>query len=91
MNPFLQDLRYAFRTLRRTPALSLVIVASLAIGIGAAALTRVMATLLFGVSTTDASTFFVVPLVLILTAMVASYVPALRATRVDPVVALRDE
>lgn len=57
MNPFLQDLRYAFRTLRRTPALSLVIVASLAIGIGAAALTRMMATLLFGVSTTDASTF----------------------------------
>ncbi len=59
--------------------------------IGAALLTRVMASLLFGVSTTDAATFAAVPLVLIATAMVASYIPALRATRVDPVVALRDE
>ena len=59
--------------------------------IGAAALTRVMASLLFGVSATDLVTFSAVPLVLIVTAMVASYIPALRATRVDPVVALRDE
>ena len=59
--------------------------------IGAALLTRVMASLLFGVSTTDAATFAAVPLILIATAMVASYIPALRATRVDPVVALRDE
>jgi len=59
--------------------------------IGAALLTRVMATLLFGVSTTDVATFAGVPLLLIATAMIASYVPALRATRVDPVVALRDE
>jgi ABC-type lipoprotein release transport system permease subunit len=50
-----------------------------------------MASLLFGVSTTDLMTFALVPVVLILTAMVASYIPALRATRVDPVVALRDE
>ena len=59
--------------------------------IGAIALTRVMASLLFGVSTTDVMTFTAVPLMLILTAMIASYIPALRATRVDPVVALRDE
>jgi predicted permease len=59
--------------------------------LGAAVLTRVMASLLFGVSTTDLATFALVPLVLILTAMIASYIPALRATRVDPVVALRDE
>jgi predicted permease len=59
--------------------------------VGAALLTRVMASLLFGVSTTDAATFAAVPLILIATAMVASYIPALRATRVDPVVALRDE
>jgi putative ABC transport system permease protein len=58
---------------------------------GAAALTRVMASLLFGVSTIDAVTFSAVPLVLIATAMLASYIPARRATRVDPVVALRDE
>jgi predicted permease len=59
--------------------------------IGAAVLTRVMASLLFGVSTTDLTTFTAVPVILIATAMIASYIPALRATRVDPVVALRDE
>jgi predicted permease len=59
--------------------------------LGAAALTRVMASLLFGISTTDAITFSAIPLVLVVTAAIASYVPALRATRVDPVVALRDE
>jgi predicted permease len=59
--------------------------------IGAALLTRVMANLLFGVSTTDLTTFSIVPLVLMLTATLASYIPAYRATRVDPVTALRDE
>jgi predicted permease len=59
--------------------------------LGAAALTRVMASLLFGVSPRDLITFSAVPLILIATAMLASYVPARRATRVDPVVALRDE
>jgi predicted permease len=59
--------------------------------IGAAALTRVMASLLFDLSTMDLLTFSTVPLVLIGSALLASYVPARRATRVDPVVALRDE
>jgi len=59
--------------------------------IGAAALTRVMASLLFGVSATDLVTFSSVPVILLATAMLASYIPARRATRVDPVVALRDE
>jgi predicted permease len=59
--------------------------------LGAAALTRVMASLLFGVSATDVVTFSAVPVILISTALAASYIPALRATRVDPVVALRDE
>ena len=58
---------------------------------GALALTHVMASLLFGVSTTDVLTFTTVPLILIASAVLASYIPALRATRVDPVVALRDE
>lgn len=57
----------------------------------AALLTRVMTALLFGVSATDFATFVTVPLTLVAIALVASYVPALRATRVDPVVALRDE
>jgi putative ABC transport system permease protein len=60
-------------------------------GAGAIALTRVMASLLFGVSPTDLVTFTAVPLILIGTAAIASYIPALRATRVDPVVALRNE
>jgi predicted permease len=59
--------------------------------IGAGLLTRVMAALLFGVSATDLATFAAVPLILVAIALVASYVPAVRATRVDPVVALRDE
>ena len=54
-------------------------------------LTRVMAALLFGISTTDLLTFATVPVVLGVVAVLASYLPARRATRVDPVVALRDE
>ena len=59
--------------------------------IGAAAVTRVMASLLFGVSATDPVTFTAVPLVLLATAILACYVPARRATRVNPVTTLRDE
>jgi ABC-type lipoprotein release transport system permease subunit len=58
---------------------------------GAVLLTRVMASLLFGVSATDAATFSIVPVILIATAALASYSPAYRATRVDPIIALRDE
>jgi len=66
--------------------------AGIVIGLlGAIALTRVMASLLFGVSATDVMTFSAVPLILLFTALLATYLPALRATRVDPVVALRDE
>jgi putative ABC transport system permease protein len=50
-----------------------------------------MAALLFGVSATDLLTFSAVPLLLAAIAMLASCIPALRATRVDPVVALREE
>jgi predicted permease len=66
--------------------------AGVALGlVGAVLLTRVMSSLLFGVSATDIATFSAVPLVLIVTAALATYIPARRATRVDPVTALRDE
>jgi ABC-type antimicrobial peptide transport system permease subunit len=54
-------------------------------------LSRVMATLLFGIGARDVATFAVVPILLIVVALVACYLPARRATRVDPQVALRVE
>jgi ABC-type lipoprotein release transport system permease subunit len=53
--------------------------------------TRVMKNMLFGLSSTDPLTFVTISLLLVAVALVASYLPALRATRVDPVVALRTE
>ena len=57
--------------------------------IGAFAITRVMASLLFGISATDPTTFLAISFVLIGVAFLASYLPALRASRVDPMLALR--
>jgi len=63
-----------------------------AIGVALAlATTRLMSALLFGTSPTDGATFVGAAMLLSAIAVGASFVPALRASRVDPLVALRDE
>ncbi len=68
------------------------VLAGIVIGVGSAfGLTRFLATLLFGIEPTDSVTFVIVSCVFFVIAMLAALLPAIRATRVDPLVALRDE
>lgn len=102
-----RDLRFAWQGLRRTPLLTLVAIAMLAIGTGAntavfsvvdgvllaasAALTRFMAALLFEIEPLDVPTYAIVAAVLVVVAAGASYLPARRASKVDPSEALAAE
>ena len=59
--------------------------------IGAFSLANLMASLVFGVGTRDLATFFVVPWLVLMMILVGCYIPARRAAKVDPMVALRYE
>ena len=66
--------------------------AGIAIGLLAAfALGRLVASMIYGISTRDLATFFAVTLILIVVSLAASLIPALRATRIDPLTVLREE
>jgi ABC-type antimicrobial peptide transport system permease subunit len=67
-------------------------ITGVAIGLLAAfGLTRLMTKMLFGVSATDPATFVLISLLLMFVALLACYVPARKATKVDPLIALRSE
>ena len=89
MDSIIKDIRFGLRALMNGLLLALV-----GVGVGAAgavALTRLIAGLLYGVSPTDGPTFVVVSLLVTAVAFLACYLPARRATRVDPLIALRYE
>jgi len=69
-----------------------VTLAGIALGLSVAALlARVMRGLVFGIEPTDAASFAAMTLLLVSAALVASYLPARRATRIDPLASLRAE
>ncbi|HEY9435300.1 MAG TPA: permease prefix domain 1-containing protein [Blastocatellia bacterium] len=86
IDTFFQDLRYGLTMLMRLTGAGVTLGVTVAL-----ALTRVLKNLLFEVKPTDPGTFALIALLLVGVALIASYIPARRATRVDPLQALRHE
>ena len=71
---------------------TILLISGIAIGLGAAfVLTRFLSSMLFGIGANDLTSFMVAALVLASSALLACYIPARRAAKVDPMVALRYE
>jgi putative ABC transport system permease protein len=83
--------RSATLTLVIRNALRMAVIGIVAGGAASAAMTRLMRSQLFGIDPLDPMTFATVPFILLAVASAAAYIPALRASRVDPIIALRAE
>ena len=101
MDSIRNDVRFAVRSLLRSPPAALaplvragvrLVVIGLIIGVPAAfAMGRGLGGMLYGVKGSDPATFVGIPVLLGAVALIASMVPALRATKVQPIVALRND
>jgi putative ABC transport system permease protein len=96
MEGLMQDLRYAWRSIIGNPGFAAAVILTLGLGIGvgalvSAGLVRFLKAMLYDMSALDPATFAAVCGVLILVALAACYLPSRRATRVDPLAALRCE